>query len=343
MTALIAAPRSRRGLLRVGVRILVGAALLGFVLSRVDTSSLTLRWGPGLLLGFAAAVALLVLAQLFSAMRWNVLLGHPEITWATLFRLYLIGNFFSLFLPTSIGGDAVRTTAASRGPATPAEVISSVLLDRLFGVAALATYLVAGAIASRTLFAGVVGAISWNAAPWVVAAGLVGLAVLAAAAWWLRRRFAKLHGALARAALLMRRCVSSPGVSARALLLALVVQAIYIAVWSLLAASLGFDLPLALFLLAVPLVSLAAMAPVTFSGLGVREGAWVLLLAPFGISAADAVSFSLLFFLAFVAVGIIGGAVFVTAGTAIPGSGRSRHSAAGPSTTQPIREQPTSG
>jgi uncharacterized membrane protein YbhN (UPF0104 family) len=57
------------------------------------------------------------------------------------------------------------------------------------------------------------------------------------------------------------------------------------------------------------------MLPVTFSGLGVREGAWLLILAPFGLSAADAVTFSLLYFLAFVGVGVIGGLVFVTRGT----------------------------
>jgi uncharacterized membrane protein YbhN (UPF0104 family) len=317
--------KARRGFLQVAVRVTLGLLLLGFILSRVDTSSLTVQPGPRLFVGIAAAVTLIVVAQLYSALRWKVILGSPVLTWGYLFRLYLIGAFFSLFLPTSIGGDAVRTTAAARSTGRTGEVISSVLLDRLFGVGALVFYLAVGAITSGELLAQMLATVSWSTPGWVpLGAAALGMLSLLLA-WRFRARFRRASRLAGEAWLLMKRCWHSPQVFFRALLLALLVQAVYIAVWSVLAISLGFDLPLGLFLLAVPLVSLAAMLPVTFSGLGVREGAWLLILAPFSLSAADAVTFSLLYFLAFVGVGVIGGLVFVTRGTEFQPAAGVRH------------------
>jgi len=65
----------------------------------------------------------------------------------------------------------------------------------------------------------------------------------------------------------------------------------------------------------VPFVSLAAMLPITLSGLGVREGVWVLLLAPLGIAGANAIGFSLSYYAANGIVGILGGVVFAVLGT----------------------------
>lgn len=56
------------------------------------------------------------------------------------------------------------------------------------------------------------------------------------------------------------------------------------------------------------LTMLASMLPVSVGGLGVREVVWVLLLAPLGIVAVDALAFSLLIFGSTVlVVAILGG------------------------------------
>jgi len=55
---------------------------------------------------------------------------------------------------------------------------------------------------------------------------------------------------------------------------------------------------------------------VTFSGLGVREGVWLLLLASLNAPKALILAFSLLYFAALVVVAAIGGLVFLIRGTA---------------------------
>jgi uncharacterized membrane protein YbhN (UPF0104 family) len=52
---------------------------------------------------------------------------------------------------------------------------------------------------------------------------------------------------------------------------------------------------------------LIAVLPISISGLGVREGAMVVLLAPYGIAAADALAYALLAFATTIlAVGLLG-------------------------------------
>lgn len=102
-----------------------------------------------------------------------------------------------------------------------------------------------------------------------------------------------------------------------AIALGLAVQAAYVVAWIVLARTLDLPLPLTSFLITVPLVSLSTMAPITLSGVGVREGAWILLLKPYGVPAADALALSLIYFGCWMVVAGIGGLWFAARGTAL--------------------------
>jgi uncharacterized membrane protein YbhN (UPF0104 family) len=106
----------------------------------------------------------------------------------------------------------------------------------------------------------------------------------------------------------------APGLAGAAIAVSVVGQAGFIAAWLLVSAGLRLDVPVMAFVVFVPLVSVATMLPITVSGLGIREGVWALLMAPFGVPAADAVVCSLLFYVASLAVGGIGGVLFVRSG-----------------------------
>jgi uncharacterized membrane protein YbhN (UPF0104 family) len=308
---------SSRGPWRTLVRLAIGLGLLAWLLSRIDFSRRTIELGSDVVLGIAVTVALLVLAQAVSALRWREILGAAAPTWGYLFRLYLIGNFFSLFLPTSVGGDAVRAVAASRALPTSTPAVTSVVVDRLIGVVALLAYLALGILVAPAVVAQAGTAAEWQG-PGLALGGALALALLAAiggVAWLVRRPTVRRR--LAPAGELIGRLWRSPGTLARILGLGLAVQALYILAWGLLASALGVRLPPALFVATVPVVSLLAMLPVSLSGIGIREGAWVLLLAPFGVAAADALTYSLVFFVAFAVVGGIGGVVYSLMGTSL--------------------------
>jgi hypothetical protein len=77
--------------------------------------------------------------------------------------------------------------------------------------------------------------------------------------------------------------------------------------------ALGIELAPQVYGVVVPLVTLLTLLPVSINGVGLRESAFPLLLAPVGVAAADAVALSLLSF-AVVSIASLAGAVVFAVG-----------------------------
>lgn len=67
-------------------------------------------------------------------------------------------------------------------------------------------------------------------------------------------------------------------------------------------------------MLAVPMISAISMLPFSVNGLGVRESAYLILLNPLGISAANAVTCSLVFFVIVTVLSLAGGVIYILEG-----------------------------
>ncbi|MDP3479088.1 MAG: lysylphosphatidylglycerol synthase transmembrane domain-containing protein [Desulfoprunum sp.] len=126
------------------------AVLLSFVranelmeiLSRVD-------W-------FYLSVAFLLspLMLLVSCMKWKVILdcnGKP-ISFFTLLRIYLIGYFFSNLLPSTVGGDVVRSYYAGKLIDNQAYAAVSIFVERVSGVVFLFVLVVVAPLFSPGLY-----------------------------------------------------------------------------------------------------------------------------------------------------------------------------------------------
>jgi len=222
---------------------------------------------------------------------------------------YFVGMFFNLFLPTSVGGDVVRTWRLARceGGALPKErrrtaAFLSVFGDRLNGLVALIA--VAG-----------VAALCCPAAPpaWVggTVAGLVGAAALVLASLPWLGRLGRLHPRLRVLSDAAAAYARNPRTLAAATALSLAVQAANAVVWGLMGAALDLPVPPAYYGVVAPLAALLALLPVSVNGVGLREAAAVLLLAPLGVGPAEAVTFSVLTFAAATAASLGGAGCLV--------------------------------
>jgi uncharacterized protein (TIRG00374 family) len=145
------------------------------------------RW-PWLLAG-----TLLVANQpVLGAARWRWLLRGQAIALGFMqtLRLMLVSFFFNICLPGATGGDIFRAYAVGRESGQPAEAVTTVVLDRFSGLAALLLLLVAAVLLN---FSFVMETPSLRETMGVVlgvfALGvlLIGLAMSRAAAAWLRR------------------------------------------------------------------------------------------------------------------------------------------------------------
>lgn len=311
-----AAPAPRPGVGRFVVRLLVGILLLAVIIGRIGRPDFGVPLGPRLVAGIVAAALLLLLGQSIAALRWKVVLGPGSPRWAYLTRLYYVGGFFSLFLPTVVGGDVVRAAAAAQATNRPGGVIASVLIDRALGVLALASYGLLGLVLAPGLVGRLVAASTLHlpgARPVLLGAG--GLVILALAGRQVLRR-PRVRAAALDGWRAFRDLARSPRALLTAVLLGFVVQGLYILLWVVLAGAVRLPVEERLLLFAVPVVSVFAMLPVTLNGLGVREGAWLLLLGASGIPDNRIVGFSLLFFITNLLTGLVGGVLFVTRGTA---------------------------
>jgi uncharacterized membrane protein YbhN (UPF0104 family) len=261
-----------------------------------------------------AAVLLYLCAQVVSGLRWRLLARAQGFDGSGLryIAYTFIGTFFNLALPTSVGGDVVRvwylSGSAGAGPSTGRRLAAlvSVLAERVNGVAVLVLLACVSAVCCPVPLP---EWILWTVAG-VGAATTFGL--LAAPALWAlfagSPRLAS-HPKLAH----LRRLAEAgwsycgqPRVLVVATLQSVVVQVFGAVTGYLVGESLGLPVPPLYYGLIMPLVALLTLVPISLNGMGLREAGFVVLLAPLGIEAAEAVTFALLLFAVGAAVGLIG-------------------------------------
>jgi uncharacterized membrane protein YbhN (UPF0104 family) len=95
-------------------------------------------------------------------------------------------------------------------------------------------------------------------------------------------------------------------VLAKAFLLSLGVQVLSILMVYLISRGIGHQLPFAALFVFVPIIITAMMVPLSISGLGIREGAFVLLFGLIGIPAEASTTISFLWFLSIAAASLAG-------------------------------------
>jgi len=258
-------------------------------------------WFAGLVVG--------VLVQTLAAIRWAALarpIGFLFPVTTFLWRFFE-GLFFNLCLPSSIGGDVVK--AYRLADSTPSRLLAgcTVLADRLTGLAALGV-LAGTALTAKeralstpaTLTLGAVLLVAVLLMFWVVVGSLDRLLAMIPEQHAARHFIAQLLPYKLR-----------PSLLTQAVGWSMLVQMGGSVAVALIAQALGVSLPLSVWFAVVPLVALAMVVPVSINGVGVREGGLALMLKPAGVPTDAAVAIGLLWFLATIVTGLIGGVLFL--------------------------------
>lgn len=301
--------------LRVGVTLVLMAVVLRGV-DRKEFFSLmkTVDWR-----WWGAAVALAIGAQVIAGYRWASLarpLGFSYPSRLFVWRFFE-GMFFSLCLPSSIGGDFIK--AYRLADSTPRRLLAgcSVLADRLTGLAGL------GVLAGAAMMA-----VEWSLdTRGTLAAGGLLLSGMLALIWLAVGSLDRLLGAIPSSP--ARQFLSQllpyqrrPSLLAGAVAWSLLIQAGNAVTVSLIARGLGVALPLSTWCVVVPLLMIAMLVPISINGVGVREGGMAVLLAPHGVPTKQAVAIALLWFLITIISGLIGGLLFLLDRHPISGDAR---------------------
>jgi len=312
-----------RGALLLAAKVLVSLGLITFLFARIPLRELGATLAAASPAWLAAAAGLLFASNVLGAFQWQRLLHAVEIRipfWKVL-AYYHVGLFFNNFLPANVGGDLARVLDASRHGPGRAAAFSTVIMDRLIGTLALAGLALVTTLPAFREFR-LMGGMPIS----VVYLALVAFFVLSVAMVWIvfhpallpalerllsRVGMGGLKPALDDLAGRLQDFRDRRGLFLRLLGVALVVQVARIGVHVLVARALGLDIRLQYFFLLVPLLAVAVSLPVSLNGIGVREGAGIVLFGLVGVGRAGAFTLQFTTYLVAVAVSLLGGVVFL--------------------------------
>jgi uncharacterized membrane protein YbhN (UPF0104 family) len=293
----------------------VSVALLGVLVAKAPNPDELLPDRHYLLSAILLTAALLMtlVGVVLSAWRWQRVLAvfDAEVPLRTLTSHYLAGLFVGNVLPSTIGGDVLRVSRATTTTGSSTTAFGSVVLERLTGFVALPLLVFAG-LAVRPSILDVRR--SW----WAVLIAGITLALLVVVLYLAghpriagrfaeRENWMKFIGAVHVG---VDRIRHEPHHIIPVLGTALIYQASVVCSVALICRTLDLPIPLAAIFVYVPAVSMLQVLPLSFNGLGVREGALVLFLAPWSVSSAQAIAVGLLWFLATLIVSSLGAPAF---------------------------------
>jgi len=294
-------------LLRVGL----SGGLLAWVLSSLELSKM---WEHAQLLnpwGWAAALVLSIMSQSLCSVRWWTLATALGIRAGVtrVWRLYAEGLFFSLCLPSSIGGDVVKVFRISMTKNGRVLAALSIAADRLAGLSAILIIGLA-AMAGRTLQVSGLATLGIGVLLLGVTCGAVWLGM-----WAMRRVHASLanEGRLAKILSPLVPYQDRPGVLIAAIGQSIVIQLMNASILVALGWGLGLEVPTVAYYSIAPLVALAMALPLSINGVGIREGLIVVLLREYGVASDLSAALGLLWFTVTVTTGLLAGLVYALA------------------------------
>lgn len=293
---------TRRGL-RYGIKLALAVAVIAW-LARGDG---WLKIGQALhevqASWFGLALLVYLVGQSLCAWKWSILAGSVGFRKPLRFYWvnYLGAMFPSLFLPTSVGGDVFRTLALVRGGGDKVEATVSVLADRGTGLLAMVWIAALASLTEPTVQHHALAARSIFVICAVLTAGFV-------LPFAVRPAFAR-RGFLGK----VLRCWDEPAQLLQALLLSFIFQLAVCLIYILLGKALALPVDPRFYFLLCPIVSVAAMSPVTINGLGERVAALVYLFGLVRIGAIQATVFGLAWTALVTLASLFGGLVLFSA------------------------------
>jgi uncharacterized membrane protein YbhN (UPF0104 family) len=300
------------------LRIVLSIAMLVVLVAKIpdfDWSAMVPRWTLSTVAWLGLASALTLAGIVLSAFRWREVLGAlgMRARFRRLVSHYFAGQFVSNVLPTTIGGDVLRVSRLTHDSGDGEDSFASVVLERLTGWLVLPLITIIG-------FAVNPGLRGLGRATHVAFAIAIGTLVALTVVLWaanhprLGGRFAQRDGwtrFIGAVHVGVEKLRRHPRAALSVLGAGMAYQLVLVLAAVAAAQALGIaDVGLTVLLAFFPAVLIAQVLPIGISGLGVREGAFVLFLAPLGVPAEQAVALGLLLYVLNLAVSLLGAPAF---------------------------------
>lgn len=308
------------------LRFAISGGLLAYLVWRADPAKIWESWrGVDLrLLGLALLLQLAGIA--LSAAKWSVLLrarGQRQ-PYAWLLSAYLVGQFANNFLPTTVGGDALRATQLGRRIGSFSQASASIFIERLTGFLALS--LIANLALVLAYFDTSIQLVTMPALR-LLTMGFALAAVAAMVASFGAPRLQRVLGPrllpkvaqrpMQKVAQALADYAPQGRWLALVLGMSLLFQSLWIAIHLLCGLALGLSVPLLTYALMVPITDILGLVPIFVNNLGARDLVFTLYLSQVGVAPATAIALAFLIFSLRLVVSALGGLVALLGGSGL--------------------------
>jgi uncharacterized membrane protein YbhN (UPF0104 family) len=298
------------------MKVLVSVGLLVFFFTRIHIERFFHTFASADFSYIALALVVYFLSQFLSTLRWEVLarpLGFKK-PFMVFLNFYLIGMFFNLFAPGTVGGDISRIYYLGRDEEGGREkdwggitlnATVSVFVDRVIGMMVLVWLGALGLILfPQYAVPSAVRLLTFALALGFIVGGLL-IPVL-------RRILPDVgYSTVVKLRVALRSYRARWQAIPQAIALSFVIHLIQAWIHLLIGRAIHIEIPFSYCIILYPLVGTFAAIPITLNGLGLREGGYLFLLAVIGINSEKAIAFGVLLFLAIAADSLVGGVVFL--------------------------------
>ena len=292
--------------------------LIGLIVYKIDLEEVVASLKEAN--GWWVLVALLVAftEQALVVVFWRMMLKTKgyEVPLAPMLQINFVSNFIGFAIPSGSGPDISKIFSLSRYIKSVSEALSSLVIMRLFSLLLLFGVAFSSFMVFRDLLPvdpqiDLLGLFLGSGLSIMIAVILFsgpafnGLRFLAGkfGIKFVYYRLERFHNAYVD-------YVKLPSALFVAFLAGVIVQLNGIIVAYLLSRALGLEIDFAPFLIFVPVINAIAKIPVTFGGVGLREGSYALLFGYIGVSTSQSVALSLLIFATILFFVLFGGIVY---------------------------------
>ncbi len=279
----------------------------GKIIAKLDLSYLLLLF------------AVTIMQSLINNKAWQIALSAYKIiiNYFKLLFYYYVGAFYSLSLPGTIGGDVVKAYLVGKDENRYKESLSSLIVQRSIGLLVFITFLVIPA----TIFSKIISRSETQIIVSIILVACVSLCILVFYSKTILNIFKYL---LRRISIFgignkVIKLIDTVLVfeNKKQIIIRLILTSIFVYLTSLLLRyivyrSLDLQIDLFYFFSLVIYVSFLTQIPISFAGIGIREGSYVYFFSKIGISPEIALTFSLLEFLPSLIINITAGLLYFT-------------------------------
>lgn len=277
------------------IKISIGAIILILFYNSIDISRLGIIIKSFGIKELLVISFLVLIRNIIASIRFKILLnGNKSISIKTIFAHYFIGAFYNNFLPSSLGGDAIRAILLNKEGVSKTNSFLLIATERTIGFYALLL------IAAISVFLWILPA-NWSG---LIIVSFIGFSLFFVLLFFVKRK--SNNSLFAKFGTFVSVLKDQPKIILNCLFLSLIFQLIGVFISFYISKTIHANGNFYHYMTIVPMVWVFTMLPISFGGLGLREISFTYLLSFIAVSAEEAAMISIGTYFTMIFSGVIG-------------------------------------